>query len=98
MSSSSTIPLTWVNPPEGVAGHSSQIHAYGYDAATQQLAVEYHSNHERMTYHYLRVPQETFAGLEAAESKGSFIYRNVKGKFEYAYKPKATEQQTAAEG
>lgn len=89
----STIPMTWVNPPEGAPGHSSQIHAYGYDAATQQLAVEYHSNHDRMTYHYVRVPAETFAGLEAAESKGSFIYRNVKGKFEFAYMPKDTAAQ-----
>lgn len=61
---------------------SSQLHGYGYDAENEVLAVEYRSNHDQVTYHYRDVPASTAEGLEAAESKGSFIFKHVKPKYE----------------
>lgn len=72
----STIPMTWTNPPKDAPGHSHHIHAYGYDAATKTLALEFNSNHDRLTYHYPNVPPAKFAELEAAPSKGSWFYAN----------------------
>lgn len=72
----STIPLTLT--PE-----SSQIHGYGYDPASQTLAVKFNSNHKEVTYHYLQVPPTVAATLEAAPSKGVVIYKQIKPAFEF---------------
>lgn len=57
---------------------SSQLHGYGYDAESQALAVEYRSNHDKVTYHYKGVSPEVAASLHEATSKGSFIYKAIK--------------------
>ena len=72
----STIPLT--QTPE-----SSQIAAYGYDANTQRLAVKYKTNGDRFTYEYKGVPPALAEAMEAADSKGSFIYRTIKPTFDF---------------
>jgi hypothetical protein len=55
---------------------SSQLTAYGYDAATSVLAIQFKSSGS--VYHYFDVPQSVFDGLNAAESKGSYFIRNIK--------------------
>jgi len=62
---------------------STQVHGYGYDPASRTLAVEYKTNFSDCTYHYLEVPRETADALAAASSKGSYIYKHVRHKFEF---------------
>jgi hypothetical protein len=57
---------------------SSNIVSVGYDAATQQLAVEFKTG---LVYHYADVPASVADDFEQAESKGKFYVANVKGKF-----------------
>lgn len=60
---------------------SSQIAAYGYDSTTQTLEVQFKSS--PVVYRYTGVDAETAQGLNDAVSKGSFIFKNVKGKFDF---------------
>lgn len=68
---------------------SSQIAAIGYDAATHTLQVDFTKNPDRI-YQYHDVSAEAFAGLEGAESKGSFFYGHVKDKVAYTRFDRAT--------
>lgn len=72
---SSTIPRT--PTPE-----SSQIDSYGYDAATKRLAVKFKSTQDKV-YEYTDVAPEVFAAMQAAESKGSFVYKAIKPKYQF---------------
>jgi len=60
---------------------SSQIHSYGYDPASKTLAVQFKHGGR---YHYKDVPQEVYDSMSKAESVGSFLHQNVKGKFDYS--------------
>lgn len=57
---------------------SSNVVSIGYDAAGQRLEVEYKGG---KVYTYAEVPAETHRDLLAAESKGSFIARQIKPTF-----------------
>lgn len=60
---------------------SSQLISYGYDAEKKILVVEFKPG---SVYHYFEVPPEIYAGLDTAESKGSFLIHKVKkGGFRY---------------
>ena len=72
----STIPLT--PTPD-----SSQLEGWGYDAATQRLAVAFKSNAAQVTYEYKNVPPEVAAAMAESPSKGSFVYRVIKPGFEF---------------
>lgn len=85
----STIPMT-------LTPQSQQIHGYGYDEVTQTLAVEYATNHGELTYHYKEVPPQEAQGLDAAESKGAFILRRIKGKYDFERVPKQAAAQQQA--
>lgn len=61
--------------------NSSQVKAAGYDAVSQTLSVIYHGTPKR--YDYKAVPSDVAMAFDAAESKGSFLAKNVKGKFEF---------------
>lgn len=66
--------------PMTLTPQSKRIHAYGYDAASQTLSVQFKAfkgDARPVRYDYQHVPPEVFTQLEAAESKGSFITRNV---------------------
>ena len=63
---------------------SSLIKEVGYDAATQVLTVTFVD--EEGTYEYQKVPESVYKELMAAESKGSFFAKNIKGKFEFVKK------------
>lgn len=57
---------------------SSACTAFGYDAASQTLAVTYKGG---KTYRYPGVPQGVFEGLREAKSVGKYLGQNVTGKF-----------------
>ena len=56
---------------------SSNVVAVGYE--NNQLFVDYKSG----SYVYDNVPEEIFAGLLAAESKGKYMHAKVKGRYNY---------------
>lgn len=69
---------------------SSQIHSYGFDSATETLAVRFK---DRATgaptslYHYSNFTEANFKALKEAESTGSHFYRHIKpfkDRFPYA--------------
>jgi hypothetical protein len=60
---------------------SSLIKEVGYDAATKLLTVVLVQNDEK--YLYKNVPEDIYAALMAAESKGKYFVENIKGKFEF---------------
>jgi len=60
---------------------SSQIASFGYDSESQTLVIRFVTT--GTTYHYFDVPPEIFDGLKAADSKGRFFGRNIRGVFRY---------------
>jgi len=54
---------------------SSQIARIGYDATTNTLAIEFARGG---LYHYDNVTPELYAKMQAAESKGSFFFKEIK--------------------
>ncbi len=64
----STIPMTLAD--------SSQLHAHGYENGT--LALEFKSNHQKVTYHYKNFSPDQYAAFLAAESQGSHFYKHIK--------------------
>lgn len=67
-----------MTPVEG----SSQVAALGYDPETHNLAVQFVDSPGK-TYVYSDVEPATYSEMTAAESKGSFFYRNIKGKYPF---------------
>lgn len=59
---------------------SSNLSAVGYDAANQQLYVQFHSG---SVYVYSNVPQTIYKSLMRAESKGSYHAAYIKHSFPY---------------
>ena len=58
---------------------SSLIDKVGYDPEAKVLAVQ--MNYSSDVYLYQDVPQDIFDDLLAAESKGGFYVKNIKGKY-----------------
>ncbi len=65
---------------------SSQISAFGYDAAQRVLGIKFKGS-GGSTYHYFEVPPEVLAGLQAAESVGKYFGAHIKGKFLFERQP-----------
>ena len=62
---------------------SSRIHGYGYDAATQTLALQFKSKGgPGSIYHYAGVPAPVFSDLQKAESLGRFFGEVIQSKDE----------------
>jgi ABC-type sugar transport system ATPase subunit len=59
---------------------STVIRSYRYDPQRRELAVVFQT---RRAYTYSEVPQETYAGLKAASSKGEFFNRHIRAKFAF---------------
>nr|WP_207626297.1 KTSC domain-containing protein [Mycolicibacterium wolinskyi] len=59
---------------------SSNVSRIGYDAATEDLYVEFSSGR---IYVYSRVPQASYEELLAADSKGSYMNREIKPNYDY---------------
>ena len=60
---------------------SSSVASVGYAADDQVLEVEFLSG---TVYRYFDVPIEIFASFLAADSKGLYFVRSVKGRYGYA--------------
>ena len=69
--------------PAAQTVESSLIKSVSYDAATSLLTVVLEDN---STYEYKAVPETVYQELMAAESKGSYFVKNIKGKFEFTKK------------
>lgn len=77
MSTVNTIPLQQPSKP------SSMIKAYGYDAASQTLAVQFKNGTK--VAQYRGISADDFAALEAAESVGKHFGQHIRGReFSYA--------------
>lgn len=59
---------------------SSQIAEIGYDAMSMVLRVRFHGS--STVYAYANVPEPIYMGLVSSPSKGSYIHKNIKGKYE----------------
>jgi hypothetical protein len=68
--------MNWIDTPE-----SSNIARFGYDEASQALAVEFRKGG---VYHYFDVPEGVFEQMKAAASKGQYLAQNIKGVYRYA--------------
>ena len=64
---------------------SSNIRAIGYDESKAELHVEFKGSG---VYVYHDVPKETYDKFMAAESKGSFLAKNIKGVYPATKKEK----------
>lgn len=62
---------------------STLIDSVGY-AATEVLTIKFVGSEE--VYEYQKVPEAVYKELMAAESKGSYFAKNVKGKYEFVKK------------
>lgn len=58
---------------------SSNIRSVGYDPTSSILEVEFNSG---SIYQYLDVPESEYEGLINAASKGRYLNRNIKGRYE----------------
>jgi KTSC domain-containing protein len=66
---------------EREAVSSSAILSVGYDPTTMTMEVEFTSGR---VYQYFDVSEEEFGALMSAESHGSYLATNIKGRYRYA--------------
>ena len=59
---------------------SSNIKSVGYDLDSTLLEIEFHDG---SIYQYSNVPQSVHTALMAAVSLGSFLHKNIRGKYSY---------------
>jgi prepilin-type N-terminal cleavage/methylation domain-containing protein len=59
---------------------SKLLSHYGYDPGLRVLALRF--NKSAYVWHYINVPPEIAAGLEAAKSKGAYFCAHIKHEFE----------------
>lgn len=78
------IPMTSVK-------HSSNVEAHGYDAATRTLAVRFKGGGE---YRFTDVPADLADKFAAAESKGSFFAKSIRGHFTSTKQPPPAKKKT----
>lgn len=60
---------------------SSNIRAIGYDADNQTLEVEFNNG---AVYQYYGVPQTDYDSMMAADSKGTYLNANIKGRYNFS--------------
>src|SRR5438477_12375412 len=72
---------------------SSSIRAIGYDAAAEELWIEFRSSPD--PYVYFAVPPEVYAELEEAEPKGEYVNLMIKPHYrsEHRRRPRAVTGQ-----
>lgn len=59
---------------------SSVISFIRYDAESETLRIGYVSG---MIYDYKKVPEKVYLNMKAATSKGTFLNKHIKGKYEF---------------
>ncbi|EEF27801.1 conserved hypothetical protein [Ricinus communis] len=59
---------------------SSQIHSYGWDSATETLAIRFKGKDgmPEALYHYANFTEANFKALKEAESAGSHFYKHIR--------------------
>ena len=62
-----------------ISVRSSNIRSVGYDPESSTLEVEFDSG---SVYQYLNVPESEHEGLMNVPSKGRYLNRNIKGRYE----------------
>lgn len=67
--------------PEMQYVDSSNIEAIGYDPAAQELHVRFLKSGE--TYVYYNVEEWVFNEIMQADSKGTYLNNNIKGRYDY---------------
>lgn len=60
---------------------SANLSAMGYDEKNRILQIRYNND---TTYQFYDFPPEVWKDLQKAESKGSFMYKSVRGRYRYA--------------
>lgn len=75
--------ITAIKPIRLDACKSSLIAEYGYDSASQTLAVRFVNG--ALVYRYQNVPPEVVAEMTEAKSIGRFFADKVRGNFDYTY-------------
>lgn len=68
------------NLTEYITVDSSMITGAWYKGKDQALVLDYKNG---SSYHYAEVPSFVYEGLRAADSKGSFINKNIIAKFSF---------------
>lgn len=68
--------------PEMIYVDSKNIEAIGYDSGSQELHVRFLKSGE--TYIYYAVDEWVFQELMRADSKGTYLNTNIKGRYQYA--------------
>lgn len=77
---------------------SSQIHAIGYSAETETLAVQFFNKGKPgAVYEYAKVSPVVYKAFDASDSKGKYFGVWIKGKYEYKRiaEPPAPEPEAA---
>lgn len=64
---------------ERISVQSSNIRSVGFEASSLTLEVEFNSG---SIYQYLNVPESEYEGLMDAGSKGRYLNRNIKGRYQ----------------
>jgi hypothetical protein len=59
---------------------SSVVRHYSYDAPGRRLRIEYVSGN---VYLYLDVPAEVYEAMKKSGSKGQYLNRYIKGRYEF---------------
>jgi hypothetical protein len=68
--------------PEMIFVDSSNVEAIGYDSATRELHVQFVKSGETYVYH--EVEEWVFEDFKRADSKGTFLNANIKGRYDYS--------------
>ncbi len=68
--------MDWIATPE-----SSNLAGFGYEPKTLTLTVEFNNGGR---YNYFEVPEQVYAGLRGASSKGQYLAQEIKNRFRYA--------------
>lgn len=66
---------------ERVQVSSSSIAAIGYDESSSTLEIEFNNG---SVYQYFDVPKSVYDDLWAAESRGAFLSKHIKGRFRFS--------------
>ena len=59
-----------------ISVESSNIESIGYDSNSKILEIEFN---DHSVYRYYEVPEDVYDELMASESKGSYLFRKIKG-------------------
>ncbi len=65
---------------KSVKGKSSHVEAIQYNEQNQTLTIKFSNG---SVYEYMGVPEFIAVGLQGAESKGTYLAANIKGKYKH---------------